>query len=62
MEKKIFKTEVKKFNAERKWKFCNAKLEPYPHPWSYGDYKCPKCGSTSGMVNALGGCATKVFL
>ena len=63
MEKKIYLKEEKiNLNTERKWRFCNAKLKPYPHKWSYGSYKCPECGSTSGMVNALGGCSTKIYL
>ena len=41
-----------------KWKFCNTKLEPFPHPWS-SEYKCPKCGNH--LVNILGTCATKVY-
>ena len=61
METKKFNKEEKQFNSEKKWKFCNSKLQPYPHPWS-DSYKCPCCGSKSGLVNALGGCSTKVVL
>lgn len=61
METKIFKKEEKQFNTERKWKFCNAKFQPFPNPWS-DSYICPVCGNKSGLVNALGGCSTKVFL
>jgi hypothetical protein len=42
-----------------KFKFCNTKLVEEE---GYGqDYRCPKCGSTSGLVNLIGLCATKVY-
>lgn len=56
------KNKDKDNSTKKDWHFCNAKLEPYPHPWSHGKYKCPRCGSTSGMVNILGGCNTKIFI
>lgn len=62
-DRKINLSEEKiNLNTERKWYYCNGKLKPCPNEWSYGSHIYPQCGSTSGMVNALGGCSTKIYL
>ena len=50
----------KVFDKEQKWRFCNGKLRPSPNEWST-TYKCDSCGNSSGMVNILGGCSTKIY-
>ena len=40
------------------WKFCNGELEELDGYCS--DYVCPKCGSTSGLVNVIGKCAMRI--
>jgi len=41
------------------WKFCNTEL--ILEKGYFQEYRCPKCGSTSGLVNVIGLCATKVY-
>ncbi len=41
------------------WKFCNTEL--IPEKGYCQECTCPKCGSTSGLVNIIGLCSTKVY-
>ena len=43
---------------EQDFTYCNFPLESGR---DFRGYFCKECGSTSGMVNAIGGCATKNF-